>query len=143
MGTVPSVCVVVSEISAPANAQLGTFVLETEWEVAAAGSVGNVHAGTSSETVTVAEGASANMATSAVSEVGWTEGKTGPCAAFNVHVVGQDMNTTRDVLSKLGGGSGAHLTFGAGVGTGTELVGSAGVVTGMNDLLVTEGLRVA
>ena len=94
MGTVPSACVVVREVSAPANAQLGIVVMETETEVAAACSVGDVHPGMSLETVMVVEGASANMATLAVSEVGWMEGKTGPCAAFNVNVVGQDMNTT-------------------------------------------------
>ena len=53
----------------------------------------DVHLGMSPEMVTVVEGASANMATSAASEVGWMEGKTGPCAGFNVDVAGQDMNT--------------------------------------------------
>ena len=89
-----------SKFLVPANAQLDIVVSETgvpvgsETEVAAASSVGDVHPGTSLEMVTVVEGVSANMATSAVSEVGWMEGKTGLCAAFNVKVVGQDTNTT-------------------------------------------------
>ena len=47
------------------------------------------------------------------------------------------------MLSKSGGGTGVHLTFGAGVGMGTKLAASAGVAMGMNDLLVAEGFRVA
>ena len=42
----------------------------------------DVHVGTSPEIVTVAEGASAKMATLAVLAVGWTEGKTGLCATL-------------------------------------------------------------
>ena len=40
------------------------------------------------------QAASANMAMLAVLEVGQMEGKTVPCAAFDVNVVGHDMNTT-------------------------------------------------
>ena len=40
--------------------------------------------------------------------VGWTGGKTGPCAAFDVDVVGQDMNTMWGVSSNLGVGTGVH-----------------------------------
>ena len=94
MGTVLSMCAVVSKVSVLANVQVGIVVLETEWEVVAVGLVGDVHAGTSLETVTVAVGVSVNMVMSAVSEVGWMEGKTGPCAALNVDVAWQDMNTT-------------------------------------------------
>ena len=108
MGTrmVPSVCAAASEVLAPTNAQLGIVGTEMEWEVAVASSAWDVHASMSLETVTVAEGARMNMVMLTVSEVGCTEGKTGPCAAFNVDVVGQDMNTMRDVSSKLGGDTG-------------------------------------
>ena len=143
MGTVLSACVAASKVSALANAQLGIVVLEMETEVAVACSAGDVYLGMSPETVMVVEGASVNMVMLAVSEVGWTEGKTGPCAAFNVDVVGQDMNTMRDVSSNLGVGTGVHLPFGVGVGMGMELGVGAGVGTGVNILWVAEGLRVA
>ena len=48
--------------------------------------------------------------------------KTGLCTAFNVGVVGQDMNTTWGVLSNSGPGTRASLTLSAGM----ELVASAG-----------------
>ena len=69
------------------------------------------------ETAMVAEGTSAKMATLACSAVGWTEGKTRPCAAFDVGVAGQDMNTMWGVSSNSGVGTGVHLTpqVGAGV----------------------------
>ena len=95
---------------------------------------GDVPSGTSLEMVMVAEGASVNMAMSVVLVVQWMEWKTGPCAAFDVKVVGQDMNTTLGVSSNLGVGTRVHLPFGVGVGTGTELVVSAGVGTGTNIL---------
>ena len=133
---VPSVCAAASKVSVPANVQLGIVMLETamsvglERDVMAVGAAAEVHVGTSLEMVTVAEGMSANMATLAVSVVGWMEGKTGPCAAVNVDVVGQDMNTMQGVSSILGVGTEVHLTFGAGMGTGMELVGSAGMGMG-------------
>ena len=120
MGMVPSVCVVASEVLALAYVQLGIVRMETEQEVAVACSVGDVHVGMSLETVMVVEGVSGNMVTSAVLVVGWTEVKTGWCAAFNVKVVGQDMNTTQGVSLNSGVVTGAHLTFGAGAGTGME-----------------------
>ena len=64
MGTIPSACAAVSEVSVPANAQLGIIRMETEQEVALVCSVGDVHLGTSPEMVMVAEGVSANIATS-------------------------------------------------------------------------------
>ena len=143
MGTVLSVCAVVSEVSAPANAQLGIVMLETEQEVVVVGSVGDVHVGMSSEMVTVAEGASVNMATSAVLAVRWTEQKTGLCAAFNVKVVRQDMNTTRGVSSNLGVGTRVHLPFCVGMGTGMELAVRADMGMGMNVFGVAGGLRAA
>ena len=105
MGMVPSVCVVASEVLALAYVQLGIVRMETEQEVAVACSVGDVHVGMSLETVMVVEGVSGNMVTSAVLVVGWTEVKTGWCAAFDVKVVGQDMNTTQGVSSNLGAGT--------------------------------------
>ena len=57
------------------------------------GLVGDVHVGTSSETVMVAEGVSVNMVMLAFLEVGWMEGKIGPCAVFDVDVAGKNMNT--------------------------------------------------
>ena len=105
--------------------------------------VGDVPLGMSPEMLTVAEGASMNMATSVVSVVWWTEWKTGPCAAFNVEVVGQDTNTTWDVSSNSGVGTGVHLPFGVGMGMGMELAASAGVGMGTNILGVAGGLRVA
>ena len=144
MGTVLSVCEVVSEVLAPANAQLGIVMLETEQEVVVVvGSVGDVHVGMSSEMVTVAEGASVNMATSAVLAVRWTEQKTGLCAAFNVKVVRQDTNTTRGVSSNLGVGTRVHLPFCVGMGTGMELAVRADMGMGMNVFGVACGLRAA
>ena len=69
-GTVPSGCVVVSEVSEPANAQLGIVMSEMEALVGSeTGAAMDVHAGTSLETVTVMEGVSVNMLMLAVSEV--------------------------------------------------------------------------
>ena len=90
--------------------------------------------------VTVAEGVSEKMVTLAVSAVGQIEGKPGPCAAFNVSMVGQDMNTTRGVSSNSGVGTRVHLPFGADVGTGMDLVVSAGMGVGMKVLWVAGGL---
>ena len=80
-GTVPSAYAAESKVSALANVQLGIVMSEMETEVVVACSVGDVHLGTSPEMVMVAEGVSANIVTLAVSMVGQTEGKTGPCAA--------------------------------------------------------------
>ena len=118
---------------APANAQLGTVGMETEWEVAAGCSAVAAHLGTSPEMLTGAEGASVNTATSVVLVVWQSEWKTGPCAAFDVEVVGQEMNTT----SNSGVGTGVHLPFGAGMGMGMEIGAE------MNDLGVAGGLRAA
>ena len=98
----------VSKVSAPANVQLGIVGTETEREVAA-GCLGvAVHSGTSSETLTGVEGASANTATSVVSVVRRSEWKTEPCAAFDVEVAGQETNTTRGVSSNSGVGTGVR-----------------------------------
>ena len=85
----------------------------------------------------VVEGASVNMATLVVLVVWRLEWKTGPCAAFDVEVAGQEMNTTRGVSSNLGVGTGVCLPFGAGMGTGTEI----GV--GMNGFGVAGALKAA
>ena len=98
---------------------------------------GAVHSGTSPETLTVVEGASVNMATLVVSVMRQLEWKTGPCATFDVEVVGQETNTTWGVSSNSGVGTGVHLPFGAGMGTGMEM----GAET--NGLGVAGGLRVA
>ena len=149
MGMVPSACAAVSKVLVLVNAQLGIVVSETETpvesetEVVAACSVGDVHAGMGLEMVMVPEGVSANMAMSAVLTVGLTEVKTGLCADFDVDVAGLDMNTTWGVSSNSGVGTRAHLTFGVGMGMGTELVVSAGAGTGTNILSVAGGLRVA
>ena len=127
----------VSKVLAPANAQLGIVRMETEWEVAAGCSAVAVHLGTSLETLTRAEGASANMATSVVSVVQRSEWKTGPCAAFDVEVAEQETNTTRGVSSNSGVGTEVCLPFGAGMGTGTEMGAE------MNGLGVAGGLRAA
>ena len=66
---IPSACAAASEVSALANVQLGIVGTETEWEVAVGCSAVAVHLGTSPETLTGTEGASANMATSVVSVV--------------------------------------------------------------------------
>ena len=124
-------CVGVSEVSALANAQFGIIRMELEREVVA------VHLGMSPETLMVAEGASANIATSVVSVVRRLEWKTGPCATFDVKVVGQEMNTTQGVSSNSGASTGVCLPFGAGMGTGMEM----GVET--NCLGVAGGLRAA
>ena len=121
----------------PANVQLGIVRMEMEWEVAAGCSAVAVHSGTSPEMLTGAEGASVNMATSVVSVVRRLEWKTGPCAAFDVEVVGQETNTTQGVSSNSGVSTGVCLPFGAGMGTGTEM----GVET--NCLGVAGGLRAA
>ena len=126
-----------SKVSAPANAQFGIVGTETEREVTAGCSAVAVHSGTSPEMLMGAEGASANTATSVVSVVRRSERKTGPCAAFDVEVAGQEMNTTRGVSSNSGVGTGVHLPFGAGMGTGTEM----GAET--NGLGVAGGLRAA
>ena len=126
-----------SEVSAPANAQLGIVGTETEWEVAVGSSVVAVHSGTSPETLMGAEGVSANMATLVVSVVWQSEWKTEPCAAFDVEVVGQEMNTTWGVSSNSGVGTRVHLPFGAGMGTGMEMGAE------MNGLGVAGGLRAA
>ena len=168
--TVPSACVVVSELSVLAKAQHGFVMAEMDTVVEAGTdvvTVGDMHVGMSLEMVMavgVAQGAevgmeavgvmcvetgmvtvgvSAKMMMSAGLAVGWTEGKTGPCAAFKVDVAGQDMNTTRGVLSNLGAGTRVHLTFGAGVGMGMELVVSAGTGVGMKTLWVAGGFRAA
>ena len=111
--------------------------METEWEVAAGCSAVAVHSGTSLETLTGAEDASVNMATLVVSVVQRLEWKTGPCAAFNVKVVGQETNTTRGVSSNSAVGTRVHFPFRAGMGMGTEMEAE------MNGLGVAGGLRVA
>ena len=98
---------------------------------------GAVHLGTSPEMLTVAEGANVNMAMSVVLVVQQSEWKTGPCAAFDVEVAGQETNTTRGVSSNSGVDTGVCLPFGAGMGMGTEI----GVET--NGLGVAGGLRAA
>ena len=132
---------VASEQSVPAGVQHGTVMVETgvvvglETDVVVAA---DVHTGTGPEIIwvlggewgteaeaeaavgcvetgTVAVGVSAKTVMSAGLGVGQMEGKTGPCAAFNVDVVGQDMNTTQGVLSNLGVGIGVHLTPQVGV----------------------------
>ena len=117
--------------------QLGIVGTEMEREVAVGCSAVAVHSGTSLEMFMGAEGASANTATSVVSVVQRLEWKTGPCAAFNVKVAGQEMNTTQGVSSNSGVGTRVRLPFGAGMGTGMEM----GVE--MNGLGVAGGLRVA
>ena len=117
--------------------QFGIVGTETEREVAAGCSAVAVHSGTSPETLTGAEGASANTATSVVSVVQRLEWKTEPCAAFDVEVAGQETNTTRGVSSNSGVGTGVRLPFGASMGMGTEM----GVET--NGLGVAGGLRAA
>ena len=104
-----------------ANAQFGIVGTETEWEVAAGCSAVAVHSGTSPETLTGVEGASANMATSIVSVVQRSEWKTEPCATFDVEGAGQETNTTQGVSSNSGVSTGVRLPFGAGMGTGTEM----------------------
>ena len=98
---------------------------------------GAVHSGTSPETLMVAEGASVNMATLVVSVMQQLEWKTGPCATFDVEVVGQETNTTQGVSSNSGVGTGVHLPFRAGMGMGMEM----GAET--NGLGVAGGLRAA
>ena len=147
VGTVPSVCAAASGLLALAKAQHGIVMAEmdtvegSEADVVVVGVAAEVHVGTSLETVMVAEGASAKTVTSAVSVVGGREGKTGPCAAFNVDVVGQDMNTMWGVLSNLGVGTRVHLNFGVGVGMGMELVVSAGTGVGTKVLWVAGGIQ--
>ena len=121
----------------PANAQLGIVGTEMEREVAAGCLAVAVHSGTSPETLTGVEGASANTATSVVSVVQRSEWKTEPCAAFDVEVVGQETNTTQGVSSNSGVSTGVRLPFGASIGTGTE----RGAET--NGLGVAGGLRAA
>ena len=129
MGKVPSAYAVVSEHSALAGGQHGTIMVETDVVVGA-----DIHTVTGpeiigapgveveavvvgcAETGSVAAGASAKTATLAGLVVGWTEGKTGPCAAFNVGVAEQDTNTMWGVSSNSGGGTRVHLTSQAGVG---------------------------
>ena len=142
-GTVPSACAVVSEVLVLANAQLGIVRTEMEQEVVVVCSVGDVPLGMGPETLTVVEGMSVNTAMSVVSTVGRMEWKTGPCAAFDVEVAGQDTNTTWGVSSNSGAGTRVCLPFGVGMGTGTKLVVSAGMGPGTNILGVAGGLRVA
>ena len=127
----------VSEVLAPPNVQLGIVRMEMEWEAAVGCSVVAVHSGMSPEMLMGAEGASANMATLVVLVVRRLEWKTGPCAAFNVEVAGQETNTTRGVSSNLEVSTGVCLPFGAGMGTGMEM----GAET--NGLGVAGGVRVA
>ena len=91
----------------------------------------------------VAEGASVNMAMLVVSVVQQSEWKTGPCATFDVGVVGQETNTTQGVSSNSGVGTGVHLPFSMGVRMGTELAVSADMGEELNGLGVAGGLRVA
>ena len=93
------------------------------------------------ETSMVAAGVSVKTPTSAGSAVGQMEGKTGPCATFNINVAGQDMNTMWGMLSNSGTGTRAGLTFSVGMGTGTELVASAGTGVETNILWIAGGLR--
>ena len=86
---------------------------------------------------TVAEGVSANTATLVVLVVWQFERKTGPCAAFDVKVAGQETKTTRGVSSNSGVSTRVRLPFGAGMGMVTE------VGVEMNSLGVAGGLRVA
>ena len=127
----------VSEVLAPPNVQLGIVRMEMEWEVAAGCSAVAVHLDTSLGMLTGAEGVSANMAMSVVLVVRRLEWKTGPCAAFNVEVAGQETNTTRGVSSNLEVSTGVCLPFGAGMGMGMEM----GAET--NGLGVAGGLRAA
>ena len=142
VGTVPSVCAAASGLLALAKAQHGIVMAEmdtvegSEADVVVVGVAAEVHVGTSLETVMVAEGVSAKTATSAVSVVGGREGKTGPCAAFNVDVVGQDMNTMWGVLSNLGVGTRVHLTLSVDMGMGTESAVSPGAGMGVRVLWV-------
>ena len=110
-------CAVASEVSALANAQLGIVGMEMEWEVAAGCSIVVVHSGTSPETLTGPEGASVNTAMLVVLVVQQSEWKTGPCAAFDVKVAGQETNTTWGVPSNSGVGTIVRLPFRAGMGT--------------------------
>ena len=103
----------VSKVSVPANAQFGIVRMEMEWEVAAGCSAVAVRSGMRSE---------------------W---KTGPCAAFDVEVVGQETNTTQGMSSNSGVSTRVCLPFRAGMGMGTEM----GVET--NGLGVAGGLRAA
>ena len=91
----------------------------------------------------MAEGVSAKTATSAGSAVGWMEGKTRLCAAFDVGVAGQDMNTMQGVSSNSEVGTRVHLTFSAGMGPGMELVASPGTGMGTKALWAAGGLRAA
>ena len=65
------------------------------------------------------------------------EWKTGPCAAFDVEVAGQEMNTTQGVSSNSGVATRVRLPFGAGMCMGME----RGAET--NGLGVAGGLRAA
>ena len=112
-----SVGVVEAEVPVAADVHAGTSpeMVGVVGVVQGAGVVQGVEVGV--ETATVAESVSAKMATLAGLEVGWMEGKTRPCAAFNVGVAGQDMNTMQGVSSNSGVGTRACLTpqVGAGV----------------------------
>ena len=79
--------------------------------VGAVGAGVNVVAAVCAEMGMVVAGASTKTAMSAGPTAGQTEGKTGLCAACNVGVVGQDMNTMWGVSSNLGVGTGAGLTL--------------------------------
>ena len=119
--TIPSACAVASAGLALVGAQHGTVMVETdvvgesEIDMVVAA---DVHVGMCpkmvgapgaeqsteaeveavavgcAETSMVAAGVSAKTVTSAGSAVGQVEGKTGPCAAFDVDMAGQDMNIT-------------------------------------------------
>ena len=98
--------------------------------------MGAVHLGTSLEMLMMGEDVSVNMATLVVLVVWQLEWKTGPCAAFDVKVVGQETNTTWGVSSNSGVSTRVRLAFRAGMGMGMEM----GVET---NGLVAGGLRVA
>ena len=122
MGMVPSACVA-------AGVQHGTVMVEmdgvagseTEWgvEVEVEAVVVGIHGNWYSSCRHKCQ--NSNTATSAGLVVGCMEGKTGPCAAFDVSVAGQDMNTTQGVSSNSAVGTGVCLTPQAGVGVQIKL----------------------
>ena len=161
VGMIVSVCAAVSVGSVPVGVQMNitvgveaNAVAGLEMKVAA---VVDIHVGMSSEMVGVAgvvpsvevdvnvatvcaemgtavAGVSTKMLTSVGSVVGQTEWKIGSCEAFNVGVVGQDMNTVWGVMLSSGAGTGA------GVGAGTELVVRAGTDAETEVLQITGGM---
>ena len=120
-----SVAVVEAEVPVAADVHAGTSpeMVGVVGVVQGAGVVQGVEVGVEAaavvcvETARVAESVSAKMAMLAGLEVGWMEGKTRPCAAFNVGVAGQNMNTMQGVSSNSGVGTRVCLTpqVGAGV----------------------------